>query len=379
MEQEKRRFQEIAPYIREYIENSPHIIIKLGTNLLTPLIKDQKNRFLKDLVQEIKKIKSRQKNILIVSSGAVGFGEISLKKNQWGAKIKRYKNEMDLIQRQALASLGQNSLMDMYRKYFGQVHLPTAQILVSTVDFKIEKHYKNLKNTIDQLLSWGVVPIINENDAVATEELSLGDNDTLAAYVAGMYPHSFLLILTTVDGFHIEEKKRLCVEEITPLEKKHAGSPLPGGIGGMQTKLKAAERIIRSGQLMNISDGNSPGVLENAVNAKETGTWFFQHHTNASLGGKKRWLLHNPYSAGSIEIDDGAEKAISARGSLLGVGVLAVEGDFSKNDVVLVKNKRSKVLAKGLVSIDSGSLQKKKQQKGVEVIHRDNLLILKKR
>ncbi len=212
-----------------------------------------------------------------MSSGAVGFGKEILKKKM------KVQNKPDLVYRQALASLGQGGLMDMYRLTFHKFDILIAQVLVSALDFKTKEHYENLKRCIDQLLKWDIIPIINENDPVATEEL-IGDNDTLAAFTANMYTYSFLILLTTVDSFYMNQEKRLLIEKVTNAEMRHAGKPLAGGVGGMQTKLEAGQKIIDNGQLMNISDGNTPNIIENIMEAKDIGTWFFKKASNASSG-----------------------------------------------------------------------------------------------
>ena len=227
-----------------------------------------------NLVQSIVELKNQKKKVLLVSSGAVGFGKAILKK-----KIKIH-NKPSLVYRQALASMGQGELIDMYRLAFYKFDIFVAQILVSALDFKTKEHYKNLKRCIDQLFEWDIIPIINENDPVATEEL-IGDNDTLAAFTATMYTHSFLILLTTVDGFYMNQKKRLFIEEITDAEMKHAGKPFAGGVGGMQTKLEAAQKIIKNDRLMNISNGNIPNVIKHIMKAKDTGTWFLKKTLNS--------------------------------------------------------------------------------------------------
>ncbi len=374
MNHREARFREITPHIKKYIKESKYVIIKLGTNLLTPIIEDKENIFFENLIKNIAQIISQGKNVLIVSSGAIGFGRLVLKNKTKIKKMLHLEKYAHLVQKQAMASLGQSSLINMYKKKFDQFNICTAQILVSALDFKTKEHYKNLKKCIDQLCEWGIVPIINENDAVSTEELKVGDNDTLAAFTASMYSNSFLILLTTVDGFYMNQKKIPLIEQINSSEMKHAGKPLLGGIGGMKTKLEVAKKIMRSGQLMNISNGNAPNILYEIMNAQETGTWFFQESLNKSLGSKKRWLLHNFHSAGKLKIDEGAKEALLNSGSLLGVGIKKIEGDFLKNDIVLIEDQDSNIFAKGIVSLNSKSLKDKKQ--GVEVIHQDNLVIL---
>ena len=376
-------FKEAQPMIKKYIQESQYVIIKLGTNLLTPFIQyiplnkinEEQNFFLK-LAERVKKIQDSKKNVIIVSSGAVGFGKAMLLKNSNYIKKISLNAQTPIIQKQAFASLGQSLLMDIYRNEFKKMELVTAQILVSGSNFRDRTSYKNLKNTIDQLLTWKVIPIINENDSVAIEELSLGDNDTLASSIAGMYPQSILTLLTTIDGFYIDQKRQTIIKKITSKEMKQAGQPLPGGVGGMKTKLYAAKKIMRSGQLMNISSGSSLNTLDQIMNGEDVGTWFFSHSPKNSLKSIKRWLLHNQHSMGCLEVDEGAEKAISESASLLAVGLKNVEGNFFSGDIVFVKNEESQIFAKGVTSLSSKDLKSLKDPKGVEIIHRDKLLIL---
>ncbi len=362
-------YSEVQSAIKEFIEKSSHVIIKVGTNLLAPEIKKTDSRFFYQLAKQISKIKKRNKKIILVSSGSVGMGKKIFK----GMSKKTAKN--DLVGRQALASIGQGMLINIYRDSFKRVDTMVGQILASHYDFHNRDHYKNLKNTIDQLLEWGVVPIVNENDTVATDELYLGDNDTLAAFITGMYPNAILIILTTVDGFYIENKKQDVIRSISPKMMEHAGEAQKGGVGGMKTKLIAAKKILRSGQLMAVAHGKEKNILESLLNALNKGTWFFPD-SFGPLMGKKRWILHSSSFIGNVILDKGAYKAISGTASLLNVGVKKIEGEFLKGDLILIKNQEFEIVGKGIASIDSKDIFLKKKEKGVEVIHRDNMVLL---
>ena len=367
MEDEITLFHQSKAFLEKYIDSSKYIIIKLGTRLLTPILGSNEGTFFKSFAQEIQKIKKRNKNIVIVSSGAVGLGTCLIPTN---------KKMISLVERQALAALGQGLLINLYRDHFSNINLLTAQILVSNTDFKNRGHYRNLKNTIDQLFRWDAIPIVNENDTVATDELKFGDNDSLASAMAGMYPQSLLILLSSVDGFYIHEKRKLLLQKITSTEMKHAGKASSGGIGGMKTKILAAKNIIRSGQIMNIASGKDPLVLSKIMSAQETGTWFFNDSDQTLLNSKKRWLLNNPFSFGFIVIDSGAEQAIRRSASLLMVGVERVEGEFSSGDIVFIKNTNLETIAKGIASVGSRELTEARNKTGIGVVHQDNLVLV---
>ena len=367
MKDETTTFGNARAFLKKYIDSSEYIVIKLGTHLLSPMLGTKKNTFFEGLSKEVKKIKEKGKNIVIISSGAVGLGKRLLASD---------KQMLSLVDRQAFAALGQSLLIDLYRDHLSRVGILAAQILVSNADFKNRNHYKNLKNTIDQLFKWQAIPIVNENDTVAVDELKFGDNDSLASAVAGMYPQSLLIILSIVDGFYADQKRKLLVQRITPLDMQYAGQASFGGMGGMKTKLMAARNVIRSGQVMNINSGENPSILSKIMNAEETGTWFFNTSDQTILNHRKRWVLNNPFSSGSVVIDQGAEQAIRKSASLLGVGVQETKGKFSSGDVILIKNKKAETVAKGISSIASNALEEIRNKKGVAVVHRDNLVLI---
>lgn len=359
----------------EMLNKVTHVVIKLGTNVLTPHIStgDDESYFHK-LADEVEKILKTGRHVTIVSSGAVGLGRKE-------AKRRSLPDSESLRAKQALASIGQSWLIDIYREAFGRINIPVAQILVARDDFRNREHYQNLRNTIATLHSWGCIPIVNENDAVAVQELRLGDNDTLSAQFAGMYPHSLLIILTSVDGFYIENQR---IESVTKLEERHftaAMGPDKGGIGGMRTKLRSARLMIASGQMMNICSGAAPGIISEILQGKHLGTWFYPAALHNPLSARKRWMLHNKFTSGTIEVDDGARRALVEKSaSLLPVGIRSVQGDFRKGDLLMISSEAGKNFARGISSYDSRQLAEillnKEHYHGKEIIHRDNLVFI---
>jgi len=276
-------FHKIKKEIRQRLDSVTHVIIKLGTGVITPHISDinqKKTSFFQDLALEVLKLQKQNKKVIIVSSGAVGLGSLIIRNQKTNLinTIEKNKNEdleYTVPQKQALASLGQSLLIEKYQKSFKKQNIPVSQILVSKIDFQNKKHYANLKNTLDKLLDWQSVPIINENDAVATNELKLGDNDTLSASIATMFENSFLLMLSTTDGFYIQDKKIDYLNTISENELKHAGKAAKGGTGGMKTKLVAAQTIFSSKQIMNISNGSQANIISKLMKGSKIGTWFY--------------------------------------------------------------------------------------------------------
>ena len=299
--------------LREYLSQTSHVIIKIGTNLITPHIEQNSSIFFEELARQVITIQNLGKKVIIVSSGAVGAG-----KKSFIEKKGHLPTPLTLIDRQALSSLGQCLLMNTYIKYLSQHNLLVSQVLVSRYDFEHQNHYLNLKNTMEQLLEWGIIPIINENDTVAIEELRLGDNDQLAASITSMYSKSILIILTSVDGFYIQDKKQDYIYEKLLAHYKYsnlnettltelithktnqdimsyAGDPSEGGMGGMKTKLLAAHKVVSSGQAMSIALGQDPSILSKIIQGENIGTWFFTH--NKELTENQRWLIHKKEEA----------------------------------------------------------------------------------
>lgn len=349
------------------LQGISHVVIKLGTGVLTPHIEKQDNYFEK-LAQQVHVIQSMKKNVIIVSSGAVGFGR------------RLYSPPSDdIVTRQALASLGQSMLIETWRRAFLTQNRHVAQILISRADLHSKVHYHNLRNTLNRLFEWNCVPVINENDAVATSELKFGDNDTLSAAIAAMYSRSLLILLTTAPGFIYEGNVVGHLKSIGDNQMNAAGPPARGGTGGMRTKLVAGRRILKCGQIMNISPGDNIEIIEDILKGHNVGTWVYDPTAESQGSAVKRWLAHYRHPEAVLTIDDGAKNAILKRSaSLLMVGVLQVQGDFEKGDTIEVVDVHGEVIARGLAHIGKAQALESlaKKDRGVEVIHRNNLIFM---
>jgi glutamate 5-kinase len=253
------------------IQNATHVILKFGTGVLTEHIQTGSRRYFRQIAKECLWLLSKGKKVIIVSSGAVGFGREILKEQR-----RIVLPQASVSEKQALASLGQSLLIDTYRTTFAKEKLAAAQILLTRTDFENKRHLQNLKATLNQLLDWGAVPVINENDAVANEEIKVGDNDNLAADIALLYPKSLLVLLTTIDGFYRDHERVPHITHISAAIRKHAGKAAEGGTGGMITKLQAAEKILRADQTMIIAAGKDIRIVREILDAKDAGTWVYK-------------------------------------------------------------------------------------------------------
>ncbi|MDI6783309.1 MAG: glutamate 5-kinase [bacterium] len=364
------------------------IVIKIGTNLLD----SADNVFNRDLVDhladQIEQLHRQGKQILIVTSGAIGAG---MRKLGWKERPKLIPD------RQALAAVGQSQLMHLYEEIFGKRKLRVAQVLLTESDMNDRKRYLNARTTLLRLLALGVIPIINENDTVAIEELKIGDNDTLSARVASKVEADLLVILTDVDGlFDRDPRKSKQAKIIHTVEKitaeviasaEGAGSIV--GTGGMVTKLAAAKIATTSGTTMYIVNGNRPNILLKTVRNENIGTKFLPQKRR-KLSARERWIAYGGSSAGNrIYVDGGAKNALVKLGkSLLPSGIFKVEGTFEPGDVVQIADADGTEFARGLANYPAEEVQKIKglkssQVKSVlgykyydEVIHRDNLVLL---
>lgn len=361
-------------------------IIKIGSNILSNELRGLDTDIIRNLAKHISEISFMGCEVVIVSSGAVAAGMKKL-----GLKSK----PRDIRLKQAAAAIGQSSLMWAYEKAFAEYEHKVAQILLTREDFSDRKKYINSKNTIITLLSYGIIPVINENDTVATDEIKFGDNDNLAALVAILIEAERLVILSDVDGLYeenprVNSKARLIpyVEEITSdIENIAGGTGSAVGTGGMYSKVLAAKKATSHGIAVNITSGKKPELLSSIFEGKEVGTFF--KPCKEKISHKKGWIAYSSRPKGSITLDDGAVKAITERGkSLLPTGIINIEGDFEVGDPVNCLNSHGKRVAKGLINYSSSDMNKIMKRKTSEIeeilgykysdeaIHRDNMVIL---
>jgi glutamate 5-kinase len=356
---------------RESLKSAARLVVKLGTGVLTDSRKQIDPAQLEQLVAQIAALRKAGKEVVIVTSGAVGAG--------MGA-LGYQSRPTDLAEKQACAAVGQSRLMAMYDHLFAQHKLVVAQVLLTHEDLEHHERHLNARNTLVTLLGRGVVPIINENDAVSGTEIKFGDNDKLSALVASLLPADLLVILTTVDG--VIENFGLAAARTIPLIEQidAAVEGLAGGttsetaVGGMASKVQAAKIVVRSGIPLVIASGKKTGVLANVLAGGDEGTLFVAQPNR--LQGRKRWIAFFHRPKGTLFVDDGAKKALREAGkSLLPPGVARCEGDFATDDVVRICDLDGTEFARGIARFDSAAVREKKLPKE-ELVHRDDLVIL---
>jgi len=347
------------------------IVVKLGTGVLTDSHKQPDLGQMEQLAAQIAEQRQAGKEMVLVSSGAVGAG--------MGA-FGHQKRPNDLAELQACAAVGQSRLMAIYDKLFGAFDLPVAQILLTHDDLQHHERHLNARNTLVTLLDHGVVPIINENDVISFTELKFGDNDKLSALVASLLPADLLIILTTVDGVienfgKANPKTISTIEHIdATLQRLAGGTDSTTAVGGMASKIEAAKIVIRSGIPLVIASGKKKQALARILAGEEEGTLFVPQPTR--LQGRKRWIAFFHHPKGALFVDEGARKALRESGkSLLPPGVARCEGEFLSGEVVRICDLNGTEFARGIAGFSSLEINAR-QLKRVEVVHRDNLVIL---
>jgi glutamate 5-kinase len=361
------------------------LVIKIGSNILASAEQGLNTRRLNAITKDISQAMEMGFEIVMVSSGAVAAG---LKK--LGLKQKPH----DIKLQQAAAAIGQSSLMWAYEHHFSKFDKKVAQVLLTRDDIADRMRYINAKNTLFTLMNYGVIPLINENDPIAVDEIKFGDNDMLAALVAGLVEADMLVILSDVEGLYSKDPRyktaRIIkrVDMITPdIEKLAGGSASTVGTGGMYSKVLAAKQAVDHGIPVVIMNGKKSGLLAKLLGGKEVGTFF--EPRKQRLSSRKGWIAYGVRSRGAVHLDDGAVNALTNRGrSLLPSGITKIEGDFEVGDYVRCLNIDGKKIAKGLTNYSSKDLEQIKGKKtseiekvlgykySDEVIHRDNLVVV---
>jgi glutamate 5-kinase len=357
------------------------MVVKIGSSTLTSKRGTFRLSPVAGLVAEICDLHAQGHHILLVSSGAVSSGMGVL-------KVKRRPTEV--VDLQAAAAVGQGRLFHIYTELFAHENVVTAQVLLTAFDVAARTQYLNARNTLNRLLEWKVVPIINENDTTATDELCFGDNDALAAQVALLVKADLMVLLTDTDGLYTADPRedgaaRLItrVEDPGELECVRIGAIGPLGSGGMGSKVNSARIATSGGVETIIARGTRPGVLRECLEGADVGTRFVPRPLG--LPDYKLWLLYGKPTRGRVIVDAGAVKALKDKGSLLPVGVIGVEGEFSAGDAVLVVGEDGTELAKGVISYSKEDLDRAKglqssrvaemlPQAAPEAIHRDYMV-----
>ena len=370
---------------RQELTKAKRIVIKVGTSTLNYDTGKLNISRIEHLVRELSDLANQGKEIILVSSGAVGAGL---------ERMKKYSTSK-YSRKQAMAAVGQGILMHIYEKLFAEYDQIVAQVLLTKENSRQYSQYINSRNALMALLSMGVIPIINENDAVAVDELKIGDNDTLSATVATLVDADALIILSDIDGLYTanpsKDKNAKLLHEvphITPeIENMAGGAGTSMGTGGMSTKIKAAKIAINSGCTMVIASGSEHDVLRRLLKGEELGTIFPAKETH--LKQRKSWLAFGKQIAGDIIVDKGCEKAVLSGSSLLAVGILAIAGEFKQGNTVRILSQSGREIARGSVNYSSQTLQKLKglhsdEFKNIlldnspifdEAVHRDNMVL----
>ena len=356
---------------RASLKETSRLVVKLGTGILTSRSKQIDPTQVEQLVAQVAAQRAAGREVVVVSSGAVGAG--------MGA-LGLVKRPTDLSDLQACAAVGQSRLMSTYSELFARHNLPVAQVLLTHDDLEHRDRHLNARNTLVSLLDKGVVPLVNENDAVSYTELKFGDNDWLAALVACLLPADLLVVLTTVDGlvenFGKKNPRTLpVVETIDANIKKLAGGTLSAtAIGGMEAKLRAAAMTARTGIPMVIASGKKKRVLANLLDGRDEGTFFVPRP--GRLRGRKQRIAFFHHPKGSLWVDNGARDALRDKGkSLLPPGVARCNGDFAKGDVVRICDLDGTEFSRGISRFDADEIRARKL-KGIEIVHRNDLVIL---
>ncbi len=367
------------------LKHASRVVVKVGSSLLVEKSTGRLHRkWLQSLVREIARMRRRGQQVVLVSSGAIALGRRYL-----GLR----PDQRRLEEQQAAAAAGQIILAHAYQELLNRHDIKVAQVLLTLDDTESRRRYLNARSTLQTLLDLGVVPVINENDTVATAEIRYGDNDRLGARVAEMVSADVLVLLSDVDGLYDADPTRTAdarlipeVHEITPdIEALAGASGTEFGSGGMVTKLVAARMALSAGCATVIASGKRLRPLA-AIEAGKPCTWFVS--AGSPLAARKQWIAGTLKPRGQLTIDAGAERALLAGRSLLPVGVVAVEGRFSRGDAVTVRNRQGRDLARGLVAYDSDDARRLQGRHSEEIeqllghrgrdeiIHRDNLVLL---
>ncbi len=371
--------------LKKIFETRNRVVIKVGTNLLADKIKGVNQQRIDLIAKSVSFLRSRGNEVALVSSGAIGAGI---------AALRLIEKPKSIPEKQATAAVGQPLLMEAYENAFRGQNLNIAQILLTKDDFTNRTRYLNAKNTFCALFEKGVVPVINENDTVAIEEIKLGDNDNLSAMVANLIDADLLIILTDIDGLYSDDPSKNpdavlipVVEKLSPqIEKLAKKSRSELSTGGMVTKLQAAKRSVSSGIAMIITDGRNPNAIQDIFSGSFKGTIFLPSDTKLNV--RKKWIGFISNAKGYIVVDDGAKEALTKKQkSLLPSGILDVHGSFEKNDTIEIRDANGQEIGKGISSYSSLNLEKIKGKKTSEiekilhckscdeVIHKDNLVL----
>ena len=336
------------------LKNSKIIVIKIGSSLLVNEQKKIREKWLSSFAKDIKKLKSKNKKIIIVSSGAIALG---------CKKMNYNKSNLKLDKSQAIASIGQIELMNLFSQTFSKVNLNISQILLTLDDTEERRRSINAKRTFENLFQLDYIPIVNENDTIATSEIKYGDNDRLASRVAQITNADTLILLSDVDGLFTKNPKKFksakLIKKVDNLNKEIQKIDIKGmtelGSGGMDTKIEAAKICNLAGCNMIIANGLHLNPI-NKIEKENNCTWFISKISK--LHARKKWIISSVSPKGELTIDDGARKALINGKSLLAAGIKKVSGKFKKGDHIKILDIKRKEFARGLSSFSSDEITK---------------------
>jgi len=350
---------------RKQAMNTQCIVVKVGTSTLTAGTSRLSNRRMLEIAQQIVQLREQGHQLVLVSSGAQAAGR---------ERLGYTHSPKEIPLRQMLAAVGQTHLMLAWEQVFGMFDVQVAQVLLTRADLQDRRRYLNARDALQAILSNHIVPVINENDAVVTDEIRVGDNDNLSALVANLLNADLLVILTDQPGLFTADPRRdpnaqliSQVPQITPAIRALAGGTKTGlGTGGMATKLQAAELATRSGTEVVIAQGTQSQAIIDAANGAPIGTRFAAQATEVE--GRKRWILSEKV-LGAVRVDEGAARAVSDSKSLLPVGVREVLVDFERGNIIAVRNLLGHDIARGIARYNSTDTRKIAGKRSDEIEH----------
>jgi len=369
---------------KHQFRHAQRVVVKLGSNVITA--KNDLNRaVIETISDQISNLMRRGMEVILVSSGAMASGM---------RKMKMSRRPDEIPKRQAISAIGQSGVMHAYEESFAKNEILTAQMLLTGDDLTNRKRYLNSRNTLQTLLDWQIVPIINENDTIMVKEIAVGDNDNLAAMITLLMDADFLCILTDIEGLYDKDPRQFPDARIIPRveefqrEIEEFASSIPGalGTGGMLSKIHAAKKVTSAGIPMIIAKGDMEDVLLRLYDGEDLGTYFVPRARK--MASRKCWIAHTVTRRGSIVIDDGAVRAVRQKGkSLLPIGIVSVAGAFEEGDAVDFRTTGDEVIGVGLVNYSSSDIKLIKGLKTFqikaclgdnhhdEIIHRNNLVL----
>ena len=365
-----------------YLKKSKTIVIKIGSSIIIDKKKKIRKKWLTEFAKDIKDLLKQKKNVILVSSGAIALG---------CKKLNLSKQNIKLDKSQAVASIGQIELMNLFNKIFSTKKINLSQILLTLEDTEQRRRAINAKRTFENLFELGFVPVVNENDSIATTEIKYGDNDRLASRVAQISSADCLVLLSDVDGLYTQNPKLFknsqLIKEIKnidlDIEKIATKSISEHGTGGMKTKIEAAKICQLSGCMMVIANGLLERPIKKIIE-KNKCTWFLPKVSK--LDARKKWIISSVSPKGELVIDDGAINALKKGKSLLAAGIKKVNGKFNKGDHIKILDKNLKEYARGLSSFSSEETIKIQGQHSnkinellgyiskSEVVHKDDMV-----